>query len=161
MDNLIFSGASSRFRNLLSQLLLFALTPAACVVVMLPSAARAQVAYTGTLTTQATGIPLPTGAAADGAGHLYVSEGYALDALDVKEVLTAGGYTTVKTLISGLVGVPSGVAEDAADNIYVSESNGTAQQYEAASGYSTVRALATNLLQLSFLGARELGELCR
>jgi streptogramin lyase len=59
----------------------------------------------------------------------------------VKEILAAGGYTTVNTLGSGF-SQPQGVVLDASGNVYVADTgNSAVKEILAAGGYTTVNTL--------------------
>ena len=60
----------------------------------------------------------------------------------VKEILAAGGYTTVNTILS--VNEPFGIAVDAANNVYVAAVNpDQILQILAAGGYTTVNTIGS------------------
>ncbi len=60
------------------------------------------------------------GVAVDGSGNVYVAD---TNNDAVKEILAAGGYTTVKTLYSAWLLDPSSVAVDASGNLYVANNH--------------------------------------
>ena len=75
-----------------------------------------------------------------GLPNVYVAD---TDNNAVKEILAAGGYTTVNTLGSGFLG-PFGVAVDASDNVYVADTLHSAiKEILAAGGYTTVNTLGS------------------
>jgi len=80
------------------------------------------------------------GPAVDGAENVFVA-----DILNnaVKEIVAAGGYTTVNSLGSGF-DQPNGVAVDGAGNVFVADSNNYAvKEIVAAGGYTTVNTLVS------------------
>ena len=90
------------------------------------------------------GFQQPMGIAVDGAGNLFVTDFGASrgpGSATLYEVLAAGGYTTVKTLATGL-SYTSGVAVDANDNVYIAGAN-IVFELLAANGYTTTRTLGT------------------
>ena len=80
------------------------------------------------------------GAALDGTGDVFVA-----DSLHnaVKEILAAGGYTTVNSVGSGFI-QPNDVAVDGAGNVFVADSNNFAvKEILAVGGYTTVNTLVS------------------
>jgi DNA-binding beta-propeller fold protein YncE len=64
----------------------------------------------------------------------------------VKEILAAGGYTTVNTLGSGFH-IPERVAVDGSGNVFVADyDNDAVKKILAAGGYTTVKTLGRRLL---------------
>jgi len=81
----------------------------------------------------------PIGVAVDGSGNIFVAD-YNNNA--VKEILAAGGYTTVNTLANGSFSGPAGVAVDGSGNVFVADSSHNAvKEILAAGGYTTVNTL--------------------
>ncbi|MGB8259299.1 MAG: NHL repeat-containing protein, partial [Terracidiphilus sp.] len=83
--------------------------------------------------TLSTAFLLPTGVAVDGAGNTFVCDS---SSNEVKEIVAAGGYSTVNTVSypSG----PFGVAVDGAGNIFVASANSNVvKEVFAASNYTT------------------------
>ena len=79
--------------------------------------------------------------AVDGSGNVFVAD-FGNGA--VKEILAAGGYTTVKTLGSGFYG-PAGVAVDGSGNVFVAVTRDDAvKEILAAGGYTTVISWAAD-----------------
>jgi hypothetical protein len=61
----------------------------------------------------------------------------------VKEILAAGGYTTVNTLGSGFIS-PSGVSVDGSGNVFVGdEGHNAVKEIMAAGGYTTINTLGS------------------
>ncbi len=94
----------------------------ALACLLAPIATRAQVTLDGIRTILANGFYQPTGVAVDGYGNVFVA-----DSGDnaVKEILAAGGYTTVRILADGFKD-PSGVAVDGSGNVYVADTGNNA-----------------------------------
>ncbi len=96
-----------------------------------------------------TGLSAPNGVAIDSSGNLFVAD---TGNNQVKEILAAGGYTTVNVLGGGYTFAnPKGVAVDKSGNVFVADSlsngtsNGGVEEILAAGGYSTVNILITGL----------------
>jgi streptogramin lyase len=95
----------------------------------------------GTLSSIGSGFLHPWGVAVDASGNLFVADS---NNNAVKEIVAAGGYTTVKTLGSGFSFV-AGVAVDGSGNVFVSDSgNHAVREIVAAGGYTTIITLAGN-----------------
>ncbi|MFP5206211.1 MAG: choice-of-anchor Q domain-containing protein, partial [Acidobacteriota bacterium] len=95
------------------------------------------------LTTLGSGFSFPAGLAVDGAGNVFVAD---TGNSAVKEIVAAGGYTTVNTLGSGFLN-PFGVAVDGAGNVFVADSNNSeVKEIVAAGGYTTVNTLGSGFL---------------
>jgi Domain of unknown function DUF11 len=77
----------------------------------------------------------------------------------VKEILAAGGYTTIKTLGSGF-SLPYGVAVDGSGNVFVTD-QGSNAVYEilAAGGYTAVKTLGSGFNGLTFVAVDGSGNL--
>ena len=79
--------------------------------------------------------------AVDGSGNVFVAD---TGNNAVKEILAAGGYTTVNTLGSGFNRGPDGVAVDGSGNVFVADSgNSAVKEILAAGGYTTVKTLGS------------------
>ena len=88
------------------------------------------------------GFNLPAGAAVDASGNVFVAD---TGNSAVKEILAAGGYTTVNSLGSGLK-TPTGVALDGAGNVFVADyGNNDVKELVAASGYTAINTLGNGL----------------
>ncbi|MGB7847536.1 MAG: choice-of-anchor D domain-containing protein, partial [Candidatus Acidiferrum sp.] len=94
----------------------------------------------GTQSTLGSGFNFPTGVAVDASGNVFVAEG---SNKAVKEILAAGGYTTVNTLGSGF-NLPTAVAVDGSGNVFVTDqTNNAVKEILAAGGYATVSTLGS------------------
>jgi len=71
------------------------------------------------------GFNQPYGLSVDSTGNVFVAEN---GTGDIKEILAAGGYTTVNTLATGL-NVPWSVVVDANENLFVGEGGNLCQVY--------------------------------
>ena len=86
------------------------------------------------------GFSTPLGVAVDGSGNIFVADG---TQSAVKEILAAGGYTTVNTLGSGF-NFPTGVAVDGNGNVFVADSgNNAVKEILAPGGYTTINTLGS------------------
>ena len=85
----------------------------------------------------ADGLAEPQSVALDSAGNVYVADTYHGA---VKEILAAGGYTSVQTLTTGLV-QPYGIAVDGAGDIFVTE-QGSASVKEIPAGGGAAKLLS-------------------
>ena len=114
----------------------------ALAVLVLVSSAAAQTAHLtgGSTITLGSGFNQPTGVAVDKDGNVFVADS---GNNAVKELLAAGGYTTVKTLASGFIQLQS-VALDADGDLYVAgmvngvDFGGAVYVVTASSGYTTL-----------------------
>ncbi len=108
-----------------------------------------QVTYSpNTQSTLGNGFTAPWGAAIDGSGNLFVADeggsGSSVGNSAVYEVLAAGGYTTVHTLVNSGINRPSDVAIDGSGNLFFTDfGNQVVKEITAASGYATVVTLPT------------------
>ena len=95
----------------------------------------------GSQSTLGSGFSFPIGVAVDGSGNVFVADA-SNDA--VKEILAAGGYTTVNTLGSGFH-QPFGVALDKSGNVFVADtSNNAVKEILATGGYATVLTIPSS-----------------
>jgi streptogramin lyase len=86
------------------------------------------------------GFSYPGGVAADASGNVFVADS---SNNAVKEIVAAGGYSTVKYLGGGF-NYPSAVAVDGAGNVFVADTiNQAVEEIVAAGGYSTVNSLGS------------------
>ncbi len=100
--------------------------------------------FSGAVTTLGSGFTKPAAAAVDSSGNVFVTD-YGNNT--VKEILAAGGYTTINTLGSGFNG-PVGVAIDGSGNIFVADSyNNAVKEILAAGGYTTINTLGSGFTQ--------------
>jgi hypothetical protein len=105
------------------------------------SSAEAQTAhFSWAMSALGSGFSNPGGVAVDGSGNIFVADN---GNNSVKEILAAGGYTTVNTLGSGFSG-PFGVAVDGSGNVFVADSgNSAVKEMLASGGYATVNTLGS------------------
>lgn len=90
--------------------------------------------------TLGSGFDRPYGIAVDGKGNAFISDTYNNQ---VKEVMAASDYTTVKSLGSGF-SFPTGVAIDGSGNLFVADSDNNAiEELFAADGYTTMKSLGS------------------
>jgi sugar lactone lactonase YvrE len=91
-------------------------------------------------TTLSSAFYWPIGVAADSSGNIFVADTHHNA---VKEILAAGGYTTVKTLGNGF-SMPWGVAVDGAGNVFVADhDNNAVKEILAVGGYTTVKTVGS------------------
>jgi hypothetical protein len=84
------------------------------------------------------------GTAVDGAGNLFVIDGGSESSTPLKEIVAAGGYTTIKTLPASGFRIPEALAVDGNGNIFVADTaNDAVKEVLAAGGYSTVKTLGS------------------
>ncbi len=82
----------------------------------------------------------PQGVAVDGSGNVFVAD---TGNSAVKEILAAGGYTTVNTIGSGFF-YPYGVAVDRSGNVFVADTfHNAVKEILAAGNYATVSTLGS------------------
>jgi hypothetical protein len=99
-----------------------------------------------TTKTLASGLSFPQSIAVDTSRNVFVADqGDALSTdhslNQVKEIVAAGGYTTINTLGSGFI-YPSGIAVDASSNVFVADTgNNAVCEILAAGGYTTTKTL--------------------
>jgi hypothetical protein len=109
-----------------------------------PSAAAQSAHFSGAMSTLGSDFSSPTGVAVDGSGNVFVAD---IGNSAVKEILAAGGYTTVHTLGSGFSG-PGSVAVDGSGNVFVADTdNNAVKEILAAGGYTTVNTLGSGFHQ--------------
>jgi sugar lactone lactonase YvrE len=86
------------------------------------------------------GLNGPGSVAVDGSGNIFVADG---NNNLVKEILAAGGYTTINTLGSGFH-YPYALAVDGSGNVFVGDvANNAVKEILAAGGYTTVRTVGS------------------
>jgi hypothetical protein len=89
------------------------------------------------------GSPYVAGIAIDGAGNLFLLVSYDFGNT-IEEVLAAGGYTTIKTLMTSGSEQWGGIAVDPAGNIFVTVYPAqTVEEIVAAGGYAMTKTLAS------------------
>jgi sugar lactone lactonase YvrE len=101
------------------------------------------------VSTLGSGFNGPAGVAVDGNGNVFVAEypangvGYG----DFKEILAAGGYATVKTIVAQNTGLlrPNGVAVDGAGNVFIADQRYNFVVEAPAPGYTTTKSLQSLL----------------
>ncbi|RRA48391.1 MBG domain-containing protein [Acidipila sp. EB88] len=103
--------------------------------------AQAQTAsFSGAIQTLATGISNPYGLAVDASGNVFLPD---TRNNVVKEIVAAGGYTTMINIGTGFSG-PTGIAIDNSGNLYIADSgNHAVKEVLASGGYTTIKSLAT------------------
>jgi sugar lactone lactonase YvrE len=96
--------------------------------------------FSGAVQTLGSGFSSPSGVAVDGSGNVFVADaGHNA----VKEIVAAGGYTTVNTLGSGF-NDPEGLAVDGNGNVFVADhGNNAVKEILSAGGYTTVNILGS------------------
>jgi streptogramin lyase len=110
----------------------------ACLAGFAPALRAQTVHFSGAVLTLGSGFRSTLGVAVDRSGNVFVADYFGNT---VKEIVAAGGYTTVKTVGSGFGG-PRGVAVDASGNLFVADSgNNAVKEFVAAGGYTTVNTL--------------------
>ena len=119
----------------------FAASLLATLLAASPAALHAQtVAFSGAIQTVGSGFKFPTGVAVDSSGNVFVAD---TDNNAVKEIVAAGGYTTINILGSGFF-EPTGVAVDGSGNVFVADSgNNAVKEIVAAGGYTTINTLGS------------------
>ncbi|HEY2861504.1 MAG TPA: NHL repeat-containing protein [Terracidiphilus sp.] len=86
------------------------------------------------------GFDHPYGIAVDGAGNTFVTDTYNNV---LKEVVAAGGYTTVKTLGTGF-SFPTGIAMDGGGNLFIADSDSdSVKEVVAVGGYTSMYTIAS------------------
>jgi NHL repeat len=106
-----------------------------------PSAEAQTAHFSAAVSTLGSGFSHPFGVAVDRSGNVFVAD---QGNNAVKEILAAGGYTTVQTLASGQIAIPNSVAVDGSGNVFVSDlGNSTVKEILAAGGYTTVQTLGS------------------
>ena len=97
---------------------------------------------TGTATSLGSGFSNATGVALDGFNNVWATDP---DNNQVKEILAAGGYTTVNTM-PGTYNDPLGITVDGAGNVFVADTgNHAVKEIVAAGGYTTVSSVNSSL----------------
>jgi sugar lactone lactonase YvrE len=102
-----------------------------------------------TVKTLSTDFATPTGIAVDASGNVFIADPGTFVGKDqfinstVKEIVAAGGYTTVNTL-AGSYNAPNSVAVDASGNLFVADTNNNlVKELPAANGYTMVNPVAS------------------
>ncbi len=128
-------GTTLRFAGLFVAILL---TLAGASPVGVASAQTAH--FSGAVSTFGSGLFHTFDVAVDGSGNVFVAD-YGHNA--IKEILAAGGYTTVNTLGSGFY-YPTSAAVDGSGNVFVADGGNSAiKEILAAGGYTTVNTLGS------------------
>ena len=99
------------------------------------------------------GFSEPQGVAVDGAGNVYVTDTYHGA---VKEILAAGGYTSVQTLATGFI-EPSSIAVDGAGDVFVIDPGSDAVK-EIPAGGGAVKVLSRDFKEPTALAADSAGD---
>src|SRR3982074_1679290 len=106
---LCFSFVSINRRTRWGHLLALAILVLSALVGFAPSAVAQTAHFSWAISSMGSGFSYPRGVAVDASGHGFIADTYNNA---VKEILAAGGYTTVNALGSGF-SHPFGVAVDA------------------------------------------------
>jgi sugar lactone lactonase YvrE len=132
-------GRGSRARSG-KRLLALAVLFLSALVGFAPSAEAQTAHFSWAISTVGSGFRSPTGVAVDSSGNVFVADN---SNNAVKEILAAGGYTTVNTLGSGF-SYPISVAVDGSGNVFVGDAgNNAVKEILAAGGYTTVNTLGS------------------
>src|SRR5258705_8317278 len=87
-----------------------------------PSAEAQTAHFSWAMSTLGSGFSLPQGVAVDASGNLFIADN---GNNSVKEIVAAGGYTTINTLGIGFSS-PVGIAVDASGNVFVADTGNNA-----------------------------------
>ena len=143
-----FTGPRSLPLRAIARLARFAMLAGVAVV---PSAAQSAYLTSGSQITLGSGFNHPAGVAVDANGNIFVAD---TGNNAIKEILAAGGYTTVNNLASGSFNSPQSLAFDAYGNLFVADAgSNSVKVITALSGYSSVSTVAST----AFLGTPPTG----
>jgi sugar lactone lactonase YvrE len=110
-----------------------------------------------TQTTLAPNLGPPKVTAIDRSGNLFIGN---RQGGVVLEVSAASGYTSIKTVSTGVIGYPVALAVDANENLYVADGESeTIIELVAASGYGTARTIAGGFGGLAAIALDSSGDL--
>ena len=111
------------------------------VLSMLSLRLAAQTAhFTASISPIGNGILAPYGVALDASGNVFVADN---GNHAIKEILAAGGYTTVNTIVTGSYS-PAGIAVDQSRNVFFTDlHDNSVKEILASGGYATVNTIAT------------------
>jgi sugar lactone lactonase YvrE len=110
----------------------------------------------GSASTVGSGFNSPYGIAMDAGGNIFVAD---TGNNAVKEIVAAGGYSTIKTLGSGF-NQPGGVAVDSSGNVIVADSgNNAVKEIVASSGYTAVNAFPGSIMNPSGVAVDATGNI--
>jgi len=111
----------------------------ALAILLIGSATASLSTHAQTIVTLGSGFFNPSGVAVDGSSNVFVADaGHSA----VKEILAAGGYTTVNTLGSGF-NSPPGVAVDGSENVFVADAGNNAVKLLLSPAYTAVITLGS------------------